>query len=199
MRPDKLDVLRASVLVIDVQEKLLPGIARADGVVSACRRLLDGARIFDLPIVVTEQYPKGLGSTERTLRAAVDTVKAQVIEKPTFSAWEHEPIRRAMLTLDRPQVIVAGIETHICVQQTVLDLRSRDYDVYVCADAVGARSRLDHDTGIQRMGHAGAHLTTVESVLFELCHRCDTSDFKKLLAIIKSAPPRPCMKGESHT
>jgi len=190
MRPDKLDVLRASVLLVDVQEKLLPAIQRHAGVISACRQLLEGARLFKLPILVTEQYPKGLGSTERTLMGAVDTTMTQVIEKPTFSAWEHEPIRQVMRTLDRPQVLVAGIETHICVQQTVLDLRSRDYDVYVCADAIGARSQLDNDTAIRRMVHAGAHMTTVESVLFELCHRCDTDDFKKLLDIIKSASPK---------
>jgi isochorismate hydrolase len=90
-----------------------------------------------------------------------------------------------MLKIDRPQVIITGIETHVCVQQTALDLVSRDFDVFVCADAVGARAKLDHATGLERMRHAGVIVTTTESVLFELCGRCDAPRFKAMLEIIK--------------
>lgn len=190
MRPDKLDISRACVLVIDMQEKLLPAIGRGEQTVASCKQLLDGARIFNIPVIATEQYPQGIGPTERSLAAVLNNGDARVIEKPTFSAWEHEPVREAMLSIDRPQVIVTGIEAHVCVQQTVLDLLSRDYDVYLCADAVGSRGRLDYDTAIRRMSLAGAHVTTVESVLFELCHRCDSPRFKALLGVIKSVPPR---------
>ena len=90
--------------------------------------------------------------------------------------------------MDRPQVILMGIEAHVCVQQTALDLCAMDYHVFVCADAVGSGRRLDFKCALHRMRQAGAFITTVESVLFELCRRCDTRDFKKMLDIIKTAP-----------
>lgn len=189
LRPDQLDPDRAMVLVIDMQEKLLPLIATSERVIASARKLLDGARVFELPVLVTEQYPKGLGATHATLRGAVADHRAQVLEKPTFSAWADVKVREALLALDRPQIIVTGIETHVCVQQTALDLRSRDYDVYVCADAVGSRERVDHDVALHRMRHAGVLVTTVESVLFELCQRCDTARFKAMLEVIKRFPP----------
>ena len=189
LRPDQLDVDRAMVLVIDVQEKLLPSIVGGEGVVAAGRKLLEGAAVFELPVLVTEQYPKGLGATHATIRAALAESRARVLEKPMFSAWADGNVREALLALDRPQIIVTGIETHVCVQQTALDLRSRDYDVFVCADAVGSRGRVDHETALDRMRQAGVLVTTVESALFELCERCDTSRFKAMLEVIKANPP----------
>ena len=189
LRSDQLDIDRAMVLVIDVQEKLLPSIVGGERVIAAGRKLLDGAGVFELPVLVTEQYPKGLGPTHATIRAALAQSRAKVLEKPTFSAWADDKVREALLTLDRPQIIVTGIETHVCVQQTALDLRSRDYDVFVCADAVGSRGRVDHETALDRMRQAGVLVTTVESALFELCERCDTSRFKAMLEVIKANPP----------
>ncbi|MEK7756370.1 MAG: hydrolase [Planctomycetota bacterium] len=189
LRPDQLDVERAMVLVIDVQEKLLPSIVGGERVIAAGRKLLDGAGVFELPVLVTEQYPKGLGPTHATIRAALPRSRTNVLEKPTFSAWADAKVREALLAIDRPQIIVTGIETHVCVQQTALDLRSRDYDVFVCADAAGSRGRVDHEVALDRMRQAGVLVTTVESVLFELCQRCDTARFKAMLAIIKANPP----------
>ena len=189
LRPDQLDVDRAMVLVIDLQEKLLPLIAGHDRIIAAGRKLLDGARVFEVPVLATEQYPKGLGPTQATIRAALGQSRAKVLEKPTFSAWADAKVREAILALDRPQIIITGIETHVCVQQAALDLASRDYDVFVCADAVGSRGRVDHETALARMRQAGVWVTTVESVLFELCERCDTARFKGLLEIIKQFPP----------
>ena len=99
-----------------------------------------------------------------------------------------DPIRVAMNEIDRPQVIVVGIEAHVCVQQTVLDLRTMDYDVFVCGDAVGSRTATDYQVSLQRMRDAGAVLTTVESAMFELCERCDTDRFKQMLKVVKSRP-----------
>jgi len=189
LRPDQLDVDRAMVLVIDVQTKLLPSIIGGDLVIAAGRRLLDGAGVFELPVLATEQYPKGLGPTHPTIREALANRRARVLEKPTFSAWADANVREALLALDRPQIIVTGIETHVCVQQTTLDLRSRDYDVFVCADAAGSRGRTDHEVALDRMRQAGVLVTTVESVLFELCQRCDTAQFKAMLDVIKANPP----------
>lgn len=188
-RHDQLDADRAMVLVVDVQEKLLPLIAECERITHSHRRLLGGAQNFELPVLATEQYPKGLGRTVEPIRAALQSSKSPVLEKPTFSAWAQAEVREELLRLDRSQVLLSGIETHVCVQQTALDLRSRDYDVFVCADAVGSRVRLDHDTALDRMRQAGVVVTTVESVLFELCRRCDTPRFKRMLDIIKDAPP----------
>lgn len=189
LRPDQLNPQRACVLIIDMQEKLLPLIRRHDRVVRAGRKLLDGVRIFGLPVLVTEQYPKGLGRTVGEIREAWDADRVSVLEKPTFSCWAHPPVREALLALDRPQIIISGIETHVCVQQTALDLVSRDYDVFVCADAAGSRGRVDHKQALHRMRYEGVAVTTVESVLFELCGRCDAPKFKQMLEVIKRDPP----------
>lgn len=189
LRADQLDPDRALALVIDIQEKLVPKIRHPDSMVAAGVKLLDGAGIFELPVIATEQYAKGLGPTVGPIARCLEANRATVHEKPTFSAWAHAPVRDALLAADRPQIILLGIETHVCIQQTALDLRSRDYDVYICADAVGSRGRSDHRRALDRMRQAGGLVTTVESVLFELCGRCDTPRFKRMLEVIKANPP----------
>ncbi len=188
LRHDQLDVDRAMVLVIDLQEKLLPLITQRQAMILGARKLLLGSAVFDLPVLATEQYAKGLGPTDPQVRAALPR-QAMVLEKPTFSAWADDGVRTAMLSTQRTQAILTGIETHVCIQQTALDLRSRDYDVFVCADAVGSRGPLDHETALHRLRQAGVFVTTVESVLFELCQRCDASRFKAMLEVIKTFPP----------
>ena len=133
--------------------------------------------------------PSPEAATDADVAYCLSRCAATIVEKPTFSAWAHGPCRDALLKIDRPQVVVVGIEAHVCVQQTALDLRSRDYDVFVCADAVGSRGRVDYDCALNRMRQAGVYVTTVESVLFEWCHRCDTPEFKEMLEVIKSMPP----------
>lgn len=189
LRANQLDVDRAFVLVIDIQKKLLPSIRHHKRVVAAGRKLLDGVRVFELPILATEQYPKGIGPTDAAITRCLETSGAKVIEKNTFSAWGETAVREAILAIDRPQVIITGIEAHVCVQQTALDLVSRDYDVYVCADAIGSRGRLDYECSLERMRQEGAWVTTVESVLFEICNRCDTPKFRAMLEVIKETPP----------
>ncbi|MBI1825259.1 MAG: hydrolase [Planctomycetes bacterium] len=189
LRHDQLDVDRAMLLVIDIQEKILPLIGGPERVVTNSRKMIEAAQVLDIPVLVTEQYPKGLGHTVGALQAELHASKAQVIEKPAFSCWAEPAVREAMLTLDRTQVIVVGIETHVCVQQTVLDLLSRDYTTFVCADAVGGRGALNHSLSLDRMRHAGGVITTVEAVMFELCGRTDIPRFKPMLEIIKASPP----------
>lgn len=184
-RPELLEADRAMVLVIDLQEKLLPLIRKRDKIIAAARKLIEGAKIFDLPVLVTEQYPKGIGRTDEELHDCLAVCGVNTLEKAAFSAWGEGRVREALLGIDRPQVIITGIETHVCVQQAALDLRSRDYEVFVCADAVGSRGSLDHKTALHRMRHAGIIVTTVESVLFELCGRCDAPRFKPMLELIK--------------
>ncbi len=189
LRGDQLDVDRAFTLLIDLQEKLLPSIGDHQRVISAVEKLLDGVRIFDLPVLATEQYPKGLGRTHPSIRRRLEACGAKVLMKATFSACDEEAVRRAIRAIDRPQVILIGIEAHVCVQQTALDLRTMDYDVFVCADAVGSRGPVDYEMSLARMRQEGAIVTTVEAVLFELCNRCDTARFKAMLEVIKATPP----------
>ncbi len=196
LRANQLDIDRAFVLVIDLQEKLVPLVRHHEQVVTAGAKLLHCAPIFELPVLATEQYPKGLGRTVQALSRRLQESDATVIEKATFSAWANPDVRDAILTLDRPQVVMIGIEAHICIQQTTLDLISRDYDVFVCADAVGSRSRIDYEQALERMRQEGAFVTTVESVLFELCNRCDTAQFKALLEILKTSKSRNVEKSK---
>lgn len=189
MRPNQLDADRASVLVIDIQEKLLPLIRSNERILAAGRKLLAAAPVFELPVIATEQNPSGIGRTVTGIMTCLKEVGASVLEKSAFSAWADPPVREAILELDRPQVVIIGIETHVCIQQTALDLRSRDYEVFVCGDAVGSRGRVDHELALARMHQEGVCVTTVESVLFELCGRCDSLRFKAMLDIIKRYPP----------
>ncbi len=194
IRIDRLDPSRAFVLVIDLQVKLLPLIRHHESVIRACRELLEGAKVFDLPVIATEQYPKGIGATEATIQDHLKTLDSTPIEKSSFSVCGESTVREAMSTIDRPQVLVVGIEAHVCVLQSVLDLRTMDYDVFVCADAIGSRGKRNYKWAIDRMRQAGAFVTSVESALFELCHRCDTPRFKPLIDIIKAYPPKDAEK-----
>ncbi len=185
INPIRLDPDRAMLLVIDIQEKLLPLIDGRERIVNRSRTLLQGAKLFDLPILVTEQYPKGIGQTVPELANVLATTSAERLEKTTFSCCGDDAIRSALRRIDRDQIIICGIEAHVCVQQTALDLLMMDYQVNICADAAGSRTQLDYDVAMERMRHAGAHVTTAESVLFELCNACGTERFKKMLELIK--------------
>lgn len=189
MRANQLDPDRAFLLVIDLQEKLLPLIEHRERVIACGRKLIDGARVFELPVLVTEQNPGGIGRTEAQIQECLEASRSTILEKVTMSAWAQADVREGILAIDRPQVIMIGIEAHVCVQQTALDMVSRDYDVYVCADAIGSRGRLDYERSLERMRQDGVWVTTVESVLFELCYRCDTPRFKAMLEVIKKTPP----------
>lgn len=189
IRANQLDTDRAMVLVIDVQEKLLPFVRRHEQVVTATCKLLEGVAVFEVPVLATEQYPKGIGPTVPQIKRRLASCGAEILEKPTFSACGEQPIRDALLRIDRPQVILIGIEAHVCVQQTALDLRAMDYDVFVCADAVSSRGCMDYEQALHRMRQEGVFVTTVESALFEVCNRCDTERFRKMLDVIKAYPP----------
>ena len=186
----RLDADQAMLLVIDVQTSLLPSIVDHEEVVFEIQQLLRGARIFDLPVLATEQYPQGIGPTVPQVAELLAGFDEPVIEKDTFSACGADRVRTALRRIDRPQVILCGIEAHVCVLQTALDLVSMDHRVYVCADAVGSRRRLDCQWSLRRMQQAGAVVTTTESVLFEVCERCGTARFKQLLELIKASDAR---------
>jgi isochorismate hydrolase len=181
----KVDADRAMLLVIDLQTKLIPHIADADDVVRAADRLVRGVCVFDVPVMATVQYVKGLGPITEPVAGTLEAAGVSPMEKTTFSVCGDDAMKRRLIDIDRPQVLVVGIEAHVCVQQTVLDLLAIDYAVYVCADAVGSRRASDWDVALRRMQQAGAVVTTAEAMLFELCHESGTARFKKLLEIVK--------------
>ncbi len=181
--PWRLEAGRAQLLVVDIQERLLPHIHEYTRVVEQTARMCRAAAQLALPVTLTEQYPEGLGATTPAVREV--TSDATRLEKLTFSVWQDAALREHLTDLDRPQVLIAGIETHVCVQQTVFDLLDAQMTPFVLADAVGSRRALDWETALRRMERAGATVTTFEAAVFGMLDRCDTELFKRILPIVK--------------
>jgi len=170
-----------ALLVVDMQERLLPFIRQGAQVIWNVRRLIDGARILGLEVAATEQYPKGLGPTAAVLAERLGEIPAKL----AFSCGECGEIFRRLAERGRPKVLVAGVETHVCVQQTVLDLLADGFRVYVAVDAVGSRFEIDYQTALRRMESAGATLTTTEAALFEWCEAAGTPEFKQISQLVR--------------
>lgn len=180
MSASKLDPMRAALLVVDVQEafqKALPGFEQ---VAEATATLVQGAAAIGIPVVVTEQYPKGLGATVAQVARHLPA-GTEPIEKIAFSAAEADGFDLS----ERDQAIVCGIEAHVCVNQTVLDLLAQDVEVHVVADAVGSRTNANRELGLAKMERAGALITSVEMALFELLGGSDAEAFKQVQALLK--------------
>lgn len=174
----------AALLVIDVQDRInsvmldQSHIPRLEVLIEACRAL-------GVPVTGSEQYPKGLGGTVEPLAGLLgETPKA----KNTFSCGRDTVLREEIAAAGRSQIIVTGIETHVCVLSTALDLIDAGYRVHVPHDAVNSRRAADRSWALQRMQQAGAQITTTESALFELLERCDTDDFKIVARLVKKLP-----------
>ena len=176
---------RAMLLVIDMQTGLLPHVKNHELVVSAAAALLETAAILNLPVMATVQYVKGLGPTHEKLANLCAQQGVKFLEKAAFSACRDERCRARGGQIGRDQVIVTGIEAHVCVQQTVLDLLAMKVQPYVCADAVSSRRPGDLEASLGRMRQAGAIVTTTESVTLEMVGQADTDTFRRILEIIK--------------
>jgi nicotinamidase-related amidase len=174
-----LDRDRAALVVVDVQEAFRPAVRDFERVAGNAAILVRGAQALGLPVVVTEQYPKGLGHTVPELAEHLEGVEP--IEKVCFSAAEAEGF-----DLDgRDQVLVCGIESHVCVSQTAHDLLDRGLEVHVARDAVSSRTEDNREVGLHKMEEAGAVLTSVETALFELVGAAGTPEFKEVQALVK--------------
>jgi nicotinamidase-related amidase len=171
------------LLVVDLQERLLPAIHERERVLQNAVRLAKGAALFKLPIIVTEQYRPGLGGTAPELAAAIPNFAP--IEKMTFSACGAPAVMDALNDRDETDVILCGLEAHVCVTQTCLDLLDRGYAPFVVADAVSSRTPENARLGLERMRHAGAVVVSTEMVLFELAERAGTEEFKQILSLVK--------------
>lgn len=188
--PELMSRHDTALLVIDVQEKLVPLIPGHARLVWNIGRLIDGARLLGLPVGGVEQYPQGLGTTVAPLRERLQAAGlAALPAKRTFSCGGRPDLFAAWDAREVARILVAGIETHVCVQQTVFDLLASGRRVYVAADAVGARHEIDSQIALRRMESAGATLTTVESALFEWCETAAAPEFKQLSQLVREAPP----------
>lgn len=179
--PELLHRETSRLLIIDMQEKLLPHIPVSEQLVENCRRLIVGGQTLDIPASGTEQYPSGLGHTVEPLRGLLGTLP----EKVRFSAVE--ALGWGTVTdssSPRDQVVVAGVEAHVCVLQTVFDLLTAGWRVSVVADAVGSRYKASWKTALGRMADAGASITCTESVLFEWCEAAGSDEFRTISRLV---------------
>ena len=173
----KLEPDRAALLVIDIQERLCAAMDRdrLDRLMNRTVAAIRGARALGIPIIATEQYPRGLGPTASLVKAELGAEKP--VEKIEFSAMVNEVTRRLK---GRKQVLVTGMETHVCVFQTVRHLPIYASQAFLCADAVLSRNEVDHRIGIDLCKEAGAVITTVEAALFDLLGKAGTPEFKAI-------------------
>lgn len=170
-------------LVIDIQEKLFPNIDSHKKLQTNCKILLSGLHILGIPVVVTEQYPKGLGSTIKDLSNLITDFSP--IEKLSFSCCGEKKFLETVNGYGHRNIIICGIEAHVCILQTVMDLIERGYHPVIIEDCVSSRKPSDRETAIKRMAREGVIITTYESILFELCEVAGTDQFKQISKLVK--------------
>lgn len=183
--PELMDANETGLLVVDAQEKLLNVIPRRAEIVWNIRRLLDAAEVLRVATAATEQYPDKLSTTIPELKQRLGNIP----DKLAFSACACSSIFDTWRAAGLYRALVVGIETHVCVMQTALDLAADGWMVYVAVDAVGARREIDHETALRRMESAGVMLTSTETAMFEWCRIAGTPEFKRISALAKETAP----------
>ena len=182
----KLQADKSQLLVIDVQERLAPVMTEMAAMTQNAAIVMQAANALAVPMVISEQYRKGLGATIEPLRAHAGN--APVLEKMHFSCWDDDALKQHLLetkAAGRTQFVLLGIEAHICVAQTALDLRAAGEEVFVVADAVTSRTARSLELALARLRAAGCNIVSAEMVLFEWLHLSGTEDFKKLSKLVK--------------
>lgn len=172
------------LVVVDVQERMMPAIDRGTEVTDQIVRLVSGCRELGIPMLVTEQYSKGLGHTVESVRSAMGEWYIPV-EKMTFSACGDLHFMNKFETVNRQHAILCGVETHVCIYQTAMDLFNLGYSVEVAADAVGSRTERNYQNALAKMIRHGIDTTSTEMALFEMMTSADIPEFKAVSAIIK--------------
>ena len=180
---------QTAMVVIDVQEKLTPLIDNSTLCCWNIGRLVRGSQLLQIPVIATEQYPAGLGSTIKSLSSLLQDADTNCFEKTMFSVRELTPVFEQLHEKKIQNLIVTGIESHVCVMQSALDLMSQGFDVFIPVDAISSRYQIDHETALCRLETSGATLVTTEMVLFELCESSGSPDFKAISQLIKEEPP----------
>jgi len=169
-------------LVIDVQEKLMPVMHHHESALARIHRLIDGLKVLGVPFIVSEQYPKGLGPTVASVRERIDS---PALAKVSFSCCDDPALLESLLGSGRKNILVCGVEAHVCVQQTVTDLATLGFQAVVVADAVASRDPADVGRALERMRSEGALITGSESLLFELTRTAGTDVFKSISKLVK--------------
>ncbi len=178
LRPDA-----TGLLVIDLQQPLLEVMWNREELIANARRLAEGARILDVAVVVTEQNPAKLGPTAAYIAEAL--AELSPLPKMAFSCCREEGVMESLRALGRTAWLLCGVEAHVCVSQTALDLLGHGYEVQVVADAVGSRTKANWEAGLERAREAGAVVTTTEMALFELLERAGTEQFRAVRRLIR--------------
>lgn len=181
--PKILNREKTALLVIDLQEKILPVIFEAERVVENTIKLINGFNRLNLPIFYTEQYSKGLGPTEPRVKAALGDIKP--IDKMSFSCYGAENLFNSLSDKGIEQIVLCGVESHVCVLQTALDLAANNFQVHLASDCVSSRRKFDFEIALERMRSNGMEITLTESILFELLEVCGTDEFKAVSKIVK--------------
>ena len=182
--PDRLEPRRAALVVIDLQDRFRGLIHGLDQVLAGTKRLIEFCRILRIPIVVTEHYPRGLGETINELRLLFDDFAP--VEKIHFSCWGDDGFQRKLAALRRDQIILCGIEAHVCVYQTACDLLRAGKQVAVALDAVSSCRAADREIGLARMSAVGVQNMGVQMLMFELLNRAGTDDFKAVKHLLRT-------------
>ncbi len=183
-----LEASKAALWIIDVQERLLPKVDRPQELLSALSLLIEASSLLDLPCLVSEQLPEKLGKTDRAVDAHL-AKSALCYSKTTFSGMRSAELKQAVERLNRPQWILAGIETHICLLLTAFDLMREGYEVVVIAEATSSRNRRCSERALQELAQAGVRVTSLESLLYELTGDARHPQFGKILSLVKSQEP----------
>ena len=176
-----LERTKSLVLLVDMQERLVPAVADAADVTARCGILLQAAYELGVPILASEQYPKGLGSTIPALAAFA----TRRLEKMEFSAYANSAIKDELTRAGQPQIVLAGVEAHVCVLQTGLELLDAGFQVFAVADAVSARRPESREVALHRIARAGATLITVEMALFEWLRSASAPEFRSISKLIR--------------
>ncbi len=177
----------SQLLIVDIQDKVLAPIVEGPELVENSNRLIRAARALGVPITVSEQYPQGLGATVERLRSQLGA-DAAILPKVHFSCLQDEALRfhlEETRDTGRGQMVIAGIEAHVCVAQTALDMIADGYEVFIVADAVGSRSPASRDLALTRLRQSGAQIVNTEMVIFEWLAKAGTPEFKELRFLIK--------------
>ena len=173
---------------IDYQDRLMPHMFNKDELTQRAVTLIKGIKLFDIPIITTQQYTKGLGYTDRAISAAIgydNPEELPYIEKRSFSAFDCTEFKDKLEAEKRSNVIICGIEGHVCVTQTIVDLKAAGFTPVPVTDCISSRKKDDYESGLRRWAYEGAMLTCVETLLFELCRYSDAPVFKEISALVK--------------
>lgn len=173
----------AALIVIDIQDKLFQAMHDKENLFVNAAKTIKGAKVFDLPIIVTEQIPEKLGQTIPDISRELGDIEC--IAKESFSCWENNRFQEKLKSLNHRNIIIIGIESHICVYQTSIDLIDNGFSVHIVADAVSSRTKENSDIGLAAMRNAGAYVTSTEMVLFEILRSAGNAGFKDIQKIVK--------------